>query len=140
MGRILAIDLGEVRTGFAISSEIGGLACGITTVRESDFEALAGVACDYIKQYKASRVVIGLPVNMDGSHGFACERAERFTSILRERTDAAIELFDERCTTMLAHRIMNTTDTRGKKRKASVDTLSAEIILQNYLDAHPELT
>ena len=80
---------------------------------------------------------MGLPVNMNGTEGPRAEHAREFVSLLSERVgEIPIEMVDERCSTMAAHQILNMTDTRGKKRKAAVDTLSAEIILQNYLDSH----
>ncbi len=82
----------------------------------------------------AGIIVIGLPKNMDGSEGASAEKIRAFAAILAELTDAQIEFLDERVTTMAAHRILNLTDTRGGKRRQVVDTLSAEIILQNYLD------
>ena len=78
---------------------------------------------------------MGNPVNMDGSHGPRSQRAEKFAERLKEETGFEVILVDERMTTMAASRFMNETDTRGKKRKDTIDTLSAEIILQNYLDS-----
>jgi putative Holliday junction resolvase len=73
---------------------------------------------------------------MNGTIGPRAEHAKEFAEMLRELTGLPVEMFDERCSTMAAHQILNLTDTRGKKRKAAVDTLSAQIILQNYLDAN----
>ena len=72
--------------------------------------------------------------NMDGSEGGSADKIRAFAELLRPLTAAEIVFFDERVTTMAAHQILNLTDTRGAKRKSVVDTLSAEIILQNYLD------
>ena len=84
-------------------------------------------------------VVVGLPVNMDGSHGPRAQHAEKFAGLLREALTALeveipVVMQDERMTTMAASRYLNETDTRGSKRKGVIDTLSAEIILQNALD------
>ena len=78
--------------------------------------------------------MVGNPVNMNGTKGPRSEKAQGFAALLGEKTDVPIVLFDERLTTVSAHQYMNMTNTRGKKRKETVDTLSAEIILQNYLD------
>ena len=76
----------------------------------------------------------GLPKNMDGSLGESAERAKKFADILREKIDIPINLWDERRTTITAHNYLNQTNTRGKKRKSIIDTLSASIILENYLE------
>ena len=87
------------------------------------------------KDEGASAVVVGLPVNMDGSRGSRAQRCEKFACMLKERLDGVpVTTFDERMTTMTASRYLNETNTRGKKRKQVIDTLSAQIILQNCLD------
>ena len=134
--RILAIDLGDVRTGIAVSDPLGMLANGVCTVRMTDKEKIAEMVVGYIKEYGATKVVLGYPVNMNGSIGPRAENVAQFKEILASHTDVPIILYDERCTTMIAHTILSETNTRGKKRKNVVDTLSAEIILQNYLDAN----
>ena len=134
--RILAIDLGDVRTGIAVSDPLGMLANGVCTVRMTDKEKIAEMVVGYIKEYGATKVVLGYPVNMNGSIGPRAENVAQFKEILASHTDVPIILYDERCTTMIAHTILSETNIRGKKRKNVVDTLSAEIILQNYLDAN----
>ena len=71
---------------------------------------------------------------MDGTKGFRAEKVEAFAAKLQEACRKEVILYDERCSTMMAHTILNESNVRGKKRKQTVDTLSAEIILQNYLD------
>ena len=79
--------------------------------------------------------MVGLPKNMDGSEGFRAERCREFAELLRERLeDVPVAMMDERMTTMSASRYLNETNTRGQKRKGVIDTLSAQIILQNALD------
>lgn len=132
--RILCIDLGDVRTGIAVSDELGLLAHGIITVKATGMRALCEIVNGYADEYGANIVVVGNPINMNGTIGERSDKATKFAERLKACGLNAV-MFDERCTTMAAHRIMNETDTRGKKRKAAVDTLSAQIILQNYLDA-----
>lgn len=136
MDRILAVDLGDVRTGIAVSDPLGMLANGVCTVRMTDKERIAEMVVGYIKEYNATKVILGYPVNMNGTIGPRAENAAQFKEILAKYTDVPVILYDERCTTMIAHTILSETNTRGKKRKNVVDTLSAEIILQNYLDAN----
>ena len=131
----LGIDLGDVRTGIAVSDAGGKMAFGVCTITEYNEEKLLDRICALIAERKADKVVLGLPVNMDGSKGFRADKIKAFGEKLEERCGKSVEYCDERCSTMLAHTYLNMTDTRGKKRKAVVDRLSAEIILQSYLDA-----
>ena len=135
MKKILGVDLGDVRTGLALSDALGSMAHGIKTVRPKGAVELIGIIKQLCEENGAETVVVGNPVNMDGSHGPRSEKATKFAERLRDETGLEVILFDERMTTMAAARFMNETDTRGKKRKDSIDTLSAEIILQNYLDS-----
>ena len=135
MKKIIGVDLGDVRTGLAVSDALGSMAHGIKTVRPKGAVELIWMIKQLCEENGAEAVVVGNPVNMDGSHGPRSEKATKFAERLREETGLEVILFDERMTTMAAARFMNETDTRGKKRKDSIDTLSAEIILQNYLDA-----
>ena len=135
--RILGVDFGDTRTGLAVSDTLGMLANGIGYVNSTYIVKTADLVAEKAVEYKAAKIIVGLPVNMNGTLGPRAEHAKEFAELLRERVgEVPVELFDERCSTMAAHQILNLTDTRGKKRKAAVDTLSAEIILQNYLDSH----
>ncbi|MBR2432595.1 MAG: Holliday junction resolvase RuvX, partial [Clostridia bacterium] len=86
-------------------------------------------------EHNARLIVIGHPINMNGTLGESSARVHRIADEIRLISDIPVVLFDERCTTMVAASILNMTDTRGQKRKAVIDNLSAEIILQNYLDS-----
>lgn len=134
MQRILGVDYGDVRTGLAISDENRFLAGGLYTISEGGMRATAKKIAAVAAEKNVGVIVIGLPKNMDGSEGESATKIRAFAQLLEPMTDAEIVFFDERVSTMAAHRILNMTDTRGQKRKAVVDTLSAEIILQNYLD------
>ncbi|MBQ4575736.1 MAG: Holliday junction resolvase RuvX [Clostridia bacterium] len=136
MKKILAVDLGDVRTGLAVSDALGFLANGIGTITEYSRDKLAERIKNIAEEHQVAKIIVGNPINMNGTRGEKSERAEAFADQLRDLTGLEIVLYDERCTTMVAHTIMNETNTRGKKRKATVDTLSAQIILQNYLDSH----
>lgn len=134
MQRVLGVDYGDVRTGLAISDINRFLANGIGTISEGGMRATAKKVAEVAREREAGIIVIGLPKNMDGSEGASADKIRAFADLLRPLTEAEIVFLDERVSTMAAHRILNMTDTRGQKRKAVVDTLSAEIILQNYLD------
>ncbi len=133
--KIMAVDLGAVRTGLAISDETGFLATPIGTVTQRDRERLLQTVADTAAGQGAGRIVVGLPKNMDGTKGESARGAEEFARRLEELTGLPVELWDERLTTMSAIGFLNETNVRGKKRKNVVDTVSAAIILQDYLDS-----
>ena len=134
-GRILGVDFGDTRTGLAISDPSRFLASGIGTVSPGGIEKTAKKVAEIAHEQRATSVVVGLPRNMDGSEGFRAERCLEFAELLRaELPDATVVMIDERLTTVSASRYLNETNTRGTKRRGVIDTLSAEIILQNALD------
>lgn len=133
--RILGIDYGKVRTGFAVSDLLGLTASPIGTFKITGDRSLVERVCKLAKEYEVSEIVIGNPINMDGSRGDSSTKVEYLATLIEKDAGLPVVLFDERCTTMLAHKLLNTTDTRGAKRKSIVDTLSAQIILQDYLDS-----
>ena len=135
-GRILGVDFGDTRTGVAVSDISRFLATGIGYISPGGIEKTADKIAQIAKEQKAGAIVVGLPKNMDGSEGFRAERCREFASLLFERLERQIPvaMMDERLTTMSASRYLNETNTRGSKRKGVIDTLSAQIILQNALD------
>ena len=134
-GRILGVDFGDARTGLAISDPGRFLASAIGTVSPGGIEKTANRVAEIALEQKAVAVVVGLPKNMDGTEGFRADRCREFAEMLAERLpDLSIAMMDERLTTVSASRYLNETNTRGSKRKGVIDTLSAEIILQNTLD------
>ena len=133
-GKYLGVDYGDVRTGLAECDISGMLASGICTVKEGGMRNTAVRVAKEAEARSCKKIIVGLPKNMDGSEGFRAEAIRAFVKILEELTAIPVELYDERMTTMLAHRFLTETGSHGKSRKNTVDTLSAEIILQNYLD------
>ena len=139
-GKILGVDFGDKRTGLAVSDKTRFLASGIGQISVGGMQKTAEKICEIIKSENVTGgIVVGLPVNMNGSHGPRAEHAEKFASILATKLtenglDMPIVMMDERMTTLAASRYLNETDTRGQKRKNVIDTLSAQIILQNALD------
>ncbi len=132
--RILGIDYGDARVGLALSDITKTLAGGIGNVKVSGLNSAVTAVSDRIKDEQIEKIVCGLPVNMNGTEGDRALRVREFAKRLSEKTGLEVEFIDERRTTVMAHSFMNETGTHGKKRKESVDTLSAQIILQTYLD------
>ncbi len=133
--RILGIDYGDSRIGIAVSDPMGWTAQGLETVksRESLKKAIARIA-EIIKQYDIKDIVIGYPLNMNGTSGPRTERTEQFIGKLLELGDFNIVKWDERLTTVSAHRAMNELGVKASNKKNIVDTMSAVFILQGYLD------
>ena len=130
---ILSVDYGDVRTGVAVCDKSEFLASPVCVITERRAERLAEKIAALAAQYKAEEIALGLPKNMDGSEGFRAEACRAFAELLRQETGLPVTLRDERLTTVSAHHYLNATDTRGKKRKETVDAVSAVIILEDYL-------
>ena len=134
-GRVLGVDFGEARTGLAISDGARLLASGIGNIPGGGLEKTADAIVAAVGEQNAVAVVLGLPVNMNGTEGPRAERVRRLAELIAARApELPVALMDERMTTMAASRFLNETNTRGKKRRGVIDTLSAQIILQNALD------
>ena len=134
-GRILGVDFGDTRTGLALSDPSRLLASAIGTVSPGGIEKTAKHVAAVAAEKKAVAVVVGLHNNMEGSLGFRSERCMEFAAMLAEALpDVTVAMIDERLTTVSATRYLNETNTGGAKRKQVIDTLSAQIILQNALD------
>ena len=139
-GKLMGVDFGDVRTGLAISDPSRLLASGIGFISPGGIEKTADAIAEAAQREGAVAIVVGLPVNMDGSEGSRAQRCRKLARLLEERCALPVVMFDERMTTMTASRYLNETNTRGKKRKGVIDTLSAQIILQNCLDRLRALT
>ena len=132
--RILAVDLGGVRTGLAVCDAAEMLASPAGVIVERTREQLAQKVAQEAERLAAEEIVLGLPRNMDGSEGESAQGARAFADLLAQASGLKVVLRDERGTTLTAHGYLNQTNTRGKKRKAVVDSVAATVILQDYLD------
>ncbi len=134
-GKYLGVDYGDVRTGLAECDISGLIATGICTVKEGGMKNTAQRVAKEAQARACRKIVVGLPKNMDGTEGFRADTVRAFVEILSGLTDIPIVLYDERMTTMQAYRVFEETGAYGKRRRENIDTLSAQIILQNYIDA-----
>ena len=132
--RILGVDFGDRRTGLALSDPSGMLAGGIGVITAYDIESCAKAIMAAAEEHGVCAIVVGKPLNMNGSIGPRAQKAEELIACLRTLTDLPIIPQDERLTTVAAHQYLRAGNVKSKKRKAVVDALSAQIILQNYLD------
>ena len=131
--KIMAIDYGDAHTGVAISDRtltLTGFSTVITAYRP---EAVIEKLLPLISEHEVSELVLGHPLNMDGTRGPRAEKAEGFAELLREATSLPVTLWDERRTTIEAHQILSQQNYHGKKRKNTVDAVAASLILEGYL-------
>lgn len=132
--RILGLDLGSKTIGVAISDELGMYAHPVDTIKrtsmKNDLEALAG----FVRDLGAGLIVIGHPINMDGSKGESAKKAEEFAKRVGAELNMKVELWDERLSTTAVTKAMLEGDLSRAKRKKSVDKLAASYILQGYID------
>ena len=130
---IMSVDLGDARTGIAVSDNAEAFAFPKCVITEYNKERLVEKIVDKANEMSAELIVVGLPKNMDGSLGFRAEECSETAEKIKQLSGKEVILWDERCTTMLAHNLLNDSNTRGKKRKESVDVVAAVMILESYL-------
>ncbi len=139
---IVAVDLGQARTGLAVCDRGEVLASPLAVIQERDRARLVERIAAAARERGAQRLVVGLPRNMDGSEGESAQKARETGAMLAEASGLPVDFRDERGTTITAHNYLNATNTRGKKRKAVVDAVAATVILEDYLqsrrNSHPK--
>lgn len=131
--RLMGIDFGDARVGIALSDPLMIMSQGYKTIKNDGTDALFEEIASIIKEKEVTKIVIGLPKNMDNSQGFRTDATMEFADKLKTFTDVEIDFSDERLTTVSAHSFLNEMNVRGKKRKGTVDTLSAALILETYM-------
>lgn len=132
--RVMAIDYGEAHTGVALSDPTGFLAGTTTTIDSRRQEEVVERLTRLIEAHRPDEVVLGFPKNMDGTDGRRAELYRGLAARLEEAAGVKVILWDERRTTIDAHRILFNQGKDGRKRKKIVDAVAASLILENYLD------
>ena len=135
MGRIAGVDLGEKRVGFALSDPDQFLATAREVVTLVSPEQATNVIEAFCREHAVERLVMGLPINMDGSRGPAVRKVEDVAERLRKRLAIPVDYWDERLTTKAAHGFLIEAGTRREKRREIVDKVAAQLIVQGYLDS-----
>lgn len=130
----MSVDYGDVRTGIAFCDKNEVLASPYTVIKESYQPKLVDKIVEIALKEKAEKIVVGLPRNMDGSYGYRCDECKSLGNALAEKLNLEIDYEDERLTTVMAHDVLSGNNVRGKKRKETVDAVSAVMILQGYID------
>ncbi len=133
---IIALDVGDVRIGVAVSDLLGITANPRETYvrKKGDVNADVAYFCEYAKRENAEKFVLGLPINMDGTEGPRAKVTREFGDLLGKASGLEIAYQDERLTTVSAERMLIDADVRREKRKQVIDKVAATIILQAYLD------
>ena len=132
---ILAVDYGDARTGLAVCDKFEMLASPVGVIFETYEPKVADQICEYVNKLGIQLIVVGLPKNMDGSCGERAEKCLAFSKLLEERSGVETVTWDERLTTVSAHRALNEVNVRGKKRKNMVDAVSAVMILEDFINS-----
>lgn len=134
MMKILGLDLGDKSIGVALSDELGLTAQPLQVIRGRQRDKVTETIGALVEQHKVTTIVVGLPINMNGSIGPQAQKAQAFIEKLRNALDIEVIPWDERLTTVAAERVMLEADLSRAKRKRHIDKIAAALILQGYLD------
>lgn len=132
---ILSVDYGDVRTGVAVCDKLEMLASPVGVINEKYEPKLINALVDIVKVKKPELIVVGLPKNMDGTLGFRAEACTQFAEHLREACGVETVMWDERLTSVIAHRQLQAAGKREKQHKTVVDAAAAVEILQSFIDS-----
>lgn len=133
--RLMGLDVGDRRIGVAVSDPLGLTSQGLATINRKDLDYDLQQIVDYIEELQVDKIVVGLPKNMNGTVGSQAEKVKEFMKLLTEKKPIETIYWDERLTTVAAHRTLIQGDVSRKKRKKVVDKIAAVMILQGYLDS-----
>ncbi|AZO95706.1 Holliday junction resolvase RuvX [Halocella sp. SP3-1] len=132
--RIMGLDYGDKTIGVAISDVLGLIAQSKGVIRRKNLTEDFIKLQDYLEEYQITEIVVGFPINMNGTLGPRVEKTNQFVNFLRKRVDIPVNLWDERLTTVAAERVLLEADLSRSKRKDVIDAVAAALILQGYLD------
>lgn len=133
--RILAIDHGTVRMGIALSDEMQLIARPLEFIPADPFADFLARLKELIRQYQVELILVGMPRNMNGSYGPAALKVKEFVAVLNESITVPIKTWDERLTSVQAHRFLSESGVKSSKRREKVDQSAAAILLQSYLES-----
>lgn len=132
--RILGLDLGEKRIGVAVSDPLGITAQGVTVIGRKTLEDDLKRIKEIVDEYRADSIVVGMPINMDGTKGKSAEKVSEFAETLRAAIGVPVNTYDERLSTKESEKFLISSDVSRKKRKSVIDKIAAQIILESYLE------
>lgn len=132
--RVLGLDFGEKRIGVAVSDPLGIIAQGVTVIErktiDEDLKTINGI----ISEYGAESVVVGMPINMDGTRGKSADKVTEFVDLLKASAGIPVTTYDERLSTKESEKFLISSDVSRKKRKGVIDKIAAQLILESYLE------
>ncbi len=131
--RILAVDYGERRTGLAVSDELGITAQGLDTIEAADESEIPALVASVAKKTDAEKIVVGLPLNMDGTESEKSIKVRKFGETIANETSLPVIFWDERMSSKQAHRVMREIEMKTYKNKHIIDRISATLILQEFM-------
>ena len=135
MGRVIGIDYGDKRCGVAVSDPSRIIASAHRVISNTGMDRVIQEIAELCRNQEVEQIILGWPLNMDGTEGPATDKVRVFLLKLKPAIDLPIETWDERLTTRTAETILIEAGTRRKKRKALVDKVAAQVLLQHYLDS-----
>ncbi|MFA5336518.1 MAG: Holliday junction resolvase RuvX [Candidatus Omnitrophota bacterium] len=132
--RVLGLDFGEKRIGVAVSDPLGIIAQGVTVIErktiEEDLKAINAI----ISEYGAESIVVGMPINMDGTKGKSADKVAEFVELLKASAGIPVATYDERLSTKESEKFLISSDVSRRKRKNVIDKVAAQLILESYLE------
>lgn len=134
--RALGLDVGTKTIGVAVSDGLGLTAQAVTTIRRTNLKADLAALAELAREHEASSLVVGLPLNMDGSEGPRAEASRKFADSATQALGLPAEFWDERLSTVAAERTLLEADLSRARRRQVIDQVAAQFILQGWLDAH----
>jgi putative Holliday junction resolvase len=133
--RTLGLDVGTKTIGVAVSDGLGLTAQAVTTIRRTNLRADLAALSELAREHEATRLVVGLPLNMDGSEGPRAEASRKFADDAGQALSLPVEFWDERLSTVAAERTLLEADLSRARRRQVIDQVAAQFILQGWLDA-----
>ncbi|HHX77876.1 MAG TPA: Holliday junction resolvase RuvX [Firmicutes bacterium] len=134
--RIMSLDYGDKRIGVAVSDEQGSIAGPLTVIQRESMKKDLQRINELVETYGVARLVVGLPLNMDGSRGETAAKVEKFVNRLKGRVKVPVVYWDERLTSKIAANTLREANARKTRETGTLDKMAAVIILQSYLDQH----
>ncbi len=132
--RVIGLDVGEKRIGVAVSDPLGIIAQGLKVIERKAPEEDIHAITDIINEFKADSVVVGMPINMDGTRGKSADKVTEFVDTLKAAVKIPVNTYDERLSTKESERFLISSDVSRKKRRNVIDKIAAQLILESYLE------
>jgi putative holliday junction resolvase len=131
--RILSLDVGQKRIGVAVSDPLGITAQGVGVITRNNTEEDINAVKEYVDEYNAGSIVIGMPINMDGTKGDSAKKVTEFVEAVSSGLNIPVATYDERLSTKESEKFLISSDVSRKKRKGVIDKIAAQLILESYL-------